>query len=181
MKQVLLLTAFTLLIACTSTHLPDRFRSAPHPPQLEVSQLKASPSKAAIASAHPLATQAGIEVLAQGGNAFDAAVAVAAVLSVVEPYSAGLGGGGFWLVQRPDEAAVVIDARETTPHALTNNHFLTKNHFDRDKAINGPLAAGIPGQAAAFAYIAEQYGTLPLSTTLSRAIQYAKQGFPVDK
>ncbi|HEV2007790.1 MAG TPA: gamma-glutamyltransferase, partial [Burkholderiales bacterium] len=75
-----------------------------------------APPGAAIASAHPLATEAGHAMLRRGGNAFDAGVAVAAALAVVEPYSSGLGGGGFWLLHRAaDDYQVMIDARETAP------------------------------------------------------------------
>ena len=74
----------------------------------------AGPPAHAVASAHPLATAAGVDILQQGGNAFDAAIAVSAALGVVEPYSSGFGGGGFWLVHRAgDGKQVMIDARET--------------------------------------------------------------------
>src|SRR5690348_15127334 len=74
------------------------------------------PGHAAIASAHKLATQAGFEVLAEGGNAFDAAIAVASTLSVVEPQSSGIGGGGFFLLHRASDGRnVMLDARETAP------------------------------------------------------------------
>src|SRR5262245_43256999 len=80
---------------------------------------------AAIASAHPLATAAGHEILKQGGNAFDAAVAVAAALAVVEPYSSGLGGGGFWLLHRArDGFQVMVDAREAAPQRAVREIFL---------------------------------------------------------
>ena len=136
----------------------------------------------AVASAHPLATQAGMDVLAKGGNAFDAAVAVAASLGVVEPYSAGMGGGGFWLLYDAGHKEYrFIDAREKAPAAAHRDYYLDENgDVDRDKAINGPTAAGIPGQPAAFAYIAEQYGRLTLSKTLEAAIDQAEDGFPVD-
>ncbi|MBF5056626.1 gamma-glutamyltransferase [Alcanivorax sp. 521-1] len=142
----------------------------------------ATPGKAAIASAHPLATEAGFEILDQGGNAFDAAVAVAAALAVVEPYSAGMGGGGFWLLHRQDDGKqTMVDARETAPAAATEDMYQDEaGKVVRDRAINGPLAAGIPGQAAAFDYLARRYGELPLSRTLAPAIRLAREGFPVE-
>lgn len=141
-----------------------------------------TPSAAAIASAHPLSTQAGMNVLEQGGNAFDAAIAVAASLGVVEPYSAGIGGGGFWLLYLADKDEYrFIDAREMAPSAAHRDYYLDANgDVDRDKAVNGPTAAGIPGQAAAFDYLANQYGKLPLSASLKDAITQARDGFPVD-
>ncbi|MEC8879466.1 gamma-glutamyltransferase [Alloalcanivorax venustensis] len=142
----------------------------------------AGPGKAAIASAHPLATDAGFQMLEQGGNAYDAAVAVAAALSVVEPYSAGMGGGGFWLLHREkDDLQTMLDARETAPAAATEDMYQDQDgQVVRDRAVNGALAAGIPGQAAAFAYLAEHYGELPLKTTLAPAIKLARQGFEVE-
>ena len=139
------------------------------------------PNQAAIASAHPLATQAGMDILNQGGNAFDAAVAVAASLGVVEPYSAGLGGGGFWLIHDAEhDKNIFIDAREKAPAAAHKDLYLTADgNVNRDAAVNGALAAGIPGQAAAFAHLAENYGQLPLKNTLAAAIQQANEGFPV--
>src|SRR6185437_5818951 len=82
------------------------FAAVPRPPQ------------AAVASAHPLATRAGMEILDQGGNAFDAAVAVSAALSVVEPYSSGIGGGGLWLLHRSSDGLdTLVDGREYAPGA----------------------------------------------------------------
>ncbi|MAE20803.1 MAG: gamma-glutamyltransferase, partial [Pseudomonas sp.] len=146
------------------------------------SPTNATTGKAAIASAHPLATQAGLNILHQGGNAFDAAIAVAASLGVVEPYSAGIGGGGFWLLYRAqDDSYHFVDARETAPQAFHRDYYLdAEGNVDRDKAVNGATAGGIPGQPAAFVHLAEHYGKLPLTQTLSAAITQAKEGFPVD-
>jgi len=140
------------------------------------------PAQNAIASAHPLATQAGMDILNHGGNAFDAAVAVAAVLGVVEPYSAGLGGGGFWLLHRAsDNQNIFVDAREKAPLASHRDMFIdSSGKVDRDKATNGPLSSAIPGQPAAFDHLAKHYGNLSLQQTLQAAIDYAKNGFPVD-
>ena len=140
-----------------------------------------TPNQAAIASAHPLATQAGMDILNQGGNAFDAAIAVAASLGVVEPFSAGIGGGGFWLIHdAKTNKNIFIDAREKAPAAAHADLFLNKDgSVNRDIAVNGALAAGIPGQAAAFVHLANQYGQLPLKKTLAAAIQQANEGFPV--
>ncbi|WP_331488093.1 gamma-glutamyltransferase [Luteimonas kalidii] len=141
----------------------------------------ARPPGAAIASAHALATEAGFETLRAGGNAFDAAVAVSAVLSVVEPISSGLGGGGFFLLHEAKTGRdVFVDAREMSPAAATQARYLTADgEFDRDRAVNGPWAAGIPGLPAAFVHVAGEYGRLPLSTSLAPAIRIAREGFPV--
>jgi gamma-glutamyltranspeptidase/glutathione hydrolase len=161
---------------------------------------------AGVASAHPEATRAGEEILLAGGNAFDAAVAIAAVLAVVEPYSSGLGGGGFWLLhcenrscehgitsqnraaRRVNSACrktqsgfdVVIDARERAPFAADRNMYLDSEGNPRPRAsLDGPLAAGIPGTPAALAHIADCYGRLPLHLSLGPAIRLARHGFAV--
>jgi gamma-glutamyltranspeptidase/glutathione hydrolase len=141
----------------------------------------AGPGKAAIASAHPLATAAGHEILQQGGNAFDAAVAVSAALSVVEPFSSGLGGGGFWLLHRAeDQYSVMIDGREVAPGAATADMYLDAQGQPVPRAsLDGPLAAAIPGLPAALVHLARDYGRLPLAACLAPAIRLAEQGFPL--
>lgn len=138
-------------------------------------------STAGIASAHPLATQAGHEILARGGNAFDAAVAVAASLSVVEPYSSGLGGGGFFLLHRArDGYEVMIDARERAPLAATRDMYLdSSGNPVPGLSVDGPLAAGIPGIPAGLALLAKNYGRLSFKESLAPAIRLARDGFPV--
>lgn len=145
--------------------------------------IAAKPSQPAIASAHPLATRAGVEILAKGGNAFDASIAVAAVLSVVEPYSAGMGGGGFWLLHEgSSQRNVMVDAREMAPGKATRDMYLDADgEVMREWAVSGPSAAAIPGQAAAFVHVAERYGKLPLADSLAPAIRYAREGFIVDE
>ena len=141
----------------------------------------AHPPGAAIASAHALATDAGIEVIRQGGNAFDAAVAVSSVLSVVEPISSGLGGGGLWLLHDAKSGKdVFVDARETAPAAATEAMYLNADgSFNSDRAQNGPWSAGIPGLPAMLVHVAEKYGRLPLKQSLQPAIRIARDGFPV--
>lgn len=136
------------------------------------------PAKSGIATAHPLATRAGEEILAAGGNAFDAAVAISAALAVVEPYASGLGGGGFWLLHEAGTGRqVVIDGREVAPAAATRDMYLDAQGTPRPGlTLNGPLAAGIPGEPAALAHLASRYGRLPLATSLAPAIRYAEQG-----
>lgn len=139
------------------------------------------PEQAAIASAHPVATAAGFEVLNLGGNAFDAAVAVSATLAVVEPYSSGMGGGGFWLLHRAsDKKQLMIDGREKAPLKAHRDMYLDKDGKVIPRlSVDGPLAAGIPGQPAALVHIAKNYGRLSLSETLAPAIRAAENGFKV--
>jgi gamma-glutamyltranspeptidase / glutathione hydrolase len=140
-----------------------------------------APGRNAVASAHPLATQAGLDILAQGGNAFDAAVAVSAVLAVVEPASSGVGGGGFYLLHvAADGHDVFVDARETAPGAATRDMYLGADGKPRPGAsMSGPLAAAIPGEPAAWAHLAARYGKLPLAISLKPAIRIAADGFPL--
>lgn len=141
----------------------------------------ASPQKAAIATAHPMATEAGKQILLQGGNAFDAAVAVTAALAVVEPYSSGLGGGGFWLIRdQKKNKTIMIDGREMAPAKAHRDMYLGEaGNYIANSSVNGPLAAGIPGTVAAMVHLSTHYGSLPLKQVLQPAIQLAKKGFPV--
>ena len=140
-------------------------------------------SQAAIASAHPLATQAGIEILEQGGNAFDAAIAVTSTLAVVEPYSSGIGGGGFYLLhQALSDNYAMIDARERAPYRAHKDLYLDEEgNVKAGASITGALSAGIPGIPAALVHLAEDYGKLKLSQSLAPAIKHAENGFEVDE
>jgi gamma-glutamyltranspeptidase/glutathione hydrolase len=137
---------------------------------------------AAIASAHPLATTAGYEVLNQGGNGFDAAVAVAAALAVVEPYSSGLGGGGFFLLHRAaDGRQVFVDGRETAPAGVRREQYIDASGAPRPGATTqGGTSVGIPGLPAALVHVAQRYGRLPLAVSLAPAVRLARDGFPAD-
>lgn len=141
------------------------------------------PPHAAIASAHPLATEAGFEVLQADGNAFDAAVAVSAALAVVEPYSSGIGGGGFWLLHRAaDGRQIMLDGRERAPLAAHRDMYLgADGSVIPFASVDGPLSAGIPGEPAALAHLAQHYGRLPLAVSLAPAIRLARDGFPIDR
>ena len=145
-------------------------------------QAAGKPPGYAVASAHPLATDAGIEVLQQGGNAFDAAVAVSAALGVVEPYSSGIGGGGFWLLHRQrDRFETMVDGREMAPQAASREMYQdAQGHAIADLSQDGPIAGGIPGTPAALDHIAARYGKLGLARDLAPAIRLAREGFPLD-
>jgi len=136
---------------------------------------------AGIATAHPLATQAGEKILSEGGNAFDAAVAISAALAVVEPYSSGIGGGGFWLLHRSSDGfETMIDGREKAPLKAHRDMYLdNKGNVIRGASIDGALSAGIPGVPAALEHLTKKYGKLSLKQSLQPAIEYAKNGFKV--
>jgi len=146
-----------------------------------VAQVYADGPRAAIASAHPLATAAGFEILDKGGNVFDAAVAVSATLAVVEPSGSGLGGGGYWLLHRAQDGfETMIDGREQAPLAAHQAMYLDKaGKVIPRLSIDGALAAGIPGMPAALVHLSEKYGRLPLAESLQPAIRAAETGFAI--
>ena len=168
---------FALAVVMTVAFVPLAFGQSPS----SASTPATHPPGAAVASGHKLATEAGLQILREGGNAFDAAVAVSSTLSVVEPISSGLGGGGFFLLH--DAASgkdVMIDARETAPESAKPEAYLDKDgKLDPNKAVNGPWSAGIPGLPAALVELATKHGKLPLKTSLAPAIKIASEGFPV--
>jgi gamma-glutamyltranspeptidase/glutathione hydrolase len=164
--------AFLLCVALLCVAVPGPPAAVPGKPPAQ-----------AVATAHPLATEAGHAILQAGGNAFDAAIAVSAALAVVEPYSSGIGGGGFWLLHRAsDGRQVMIDGRERAPLAAHRDLYLDESgDVVPGLSMNGPLAAAIPGEPAALAYLAEHYGRLPLAASLAPAIRLAAEGFAVDE
>lgn len=154
---------------------------AAEPPKPAPRAAPAHPPGAAVASGHHLATEAGLQILREGGNAFDAAVAVSSTLAVVEPISSGLGGGGFFLLHDARTGKdVMLDAREYAPESATPAQYLDKQgQLDSDRAENGPWSAGIPGLPAALVELAGKHGRLPLKQSLAPAIKIAREGFPV--
>ena len=139
--------------------------------------------KGAVVTSNALATEAGEKILAEGGNAYDAATTISAMLSVVEPFASGLGGGAFWLIyDAKSNKYKMLDARETAPLQSHKNMYLDENE-DIIKNIStlGPLSAGIPGIPAVLSYVNDKYGSKKLSTLLDPAYTAAINGFPVNE
>ncbi|GME44889.1 gamma-glutamyltransferase [Pantoea sp. QMID2] len=134
-----------------------------------------------VASVDALATQVGVEILRQGGNAVDAAVAVGFALAVTHPQAGNLGGGGFMLLRTASGRATAIDFREMAPGHASRDMFLDKQgNADSKLSLTSHLASGTPGTVAGLALAAKKYGTLPLSTLLAPAIKLARDGIPVN-
>ena len=133
-----------------------------------------------VASVHPVATDAGRRILKQGGNAVDAAVAVALTLGVVDSDNSGIGGGCFLLIHRADGSLVALDGRETAPAAATPDMFVRKGKADTRLSQTGPLASAVPGALAAYEFAVEHYGTRKLSELILPAAEIAEKGFALD-
>jgi gamma-glutamyltranspeptidase/glutathione hydrolase len=139
--------------------------------------------KGAVVTSNALATEAGEKILAEGGNAYDAATTISAMLSVVEPFASGLGGGAFWLIyDAKSKKYKMLDARETAPLQSHKNMYLDGNgNIIKNISTLGPLSAGIPGTPAALSYVNDKYGSKKLSTLLTPAYNAAINGFPVNE
>jgi gamma-glutamyltranspeptidase / glutathione hydrolase len=136
--------------------------------------------KGAAASVNPIASDRAIQVLQQGGNAVDAAVAMGFVLGVVDPHNAGLGGGCFLLIRRPDGEFVALDGRECAPAAATRETFIRDGKADPKLSQIGPLAAGVPGALAAYSQAIGRFGRKQLRELIEPAAAIAEGGFPLD-
>ncbi|MCX8071781.1 MAG: gamma-glutamyltransferase [Candidatus Binatia bacterium] len=136
--------------------------------------------RAMVAAEHPLAARAGSEVLREGGNVVDAAVATAFAVCVVNPSSCGIGGGGFLVYYRAsDGQAFALDFRETAPAKLRPDAFLVDGKPDPRRSQRGGLAVGVPGEVAGLTLAHARFGRLPLRAVLDPAIRLARDGFPV--
>lgn len=138
--------------------------------------------KGMVVAAHPLAVQAGLEVLKKGGNAIDAAIASAFALNAAEPFASGIGGGGFMVLFLAQEKRVtVINFREKAPAQAHPSMFLDNGKVQDDWRKAHGLAVAVPGALAGWSYALEKYGTMQLAEVMGRSIQIAEQGFPVSK
>lgn len=129
-----------------------------------------------------LAVEAGVEILRRGGNAVDAAVAVAFALAVTDPAAGNIGGGGFMLIRMANGAAIVIDYREMAPLEASRDMYLdAQGNFVAERSTLGWLAAGVPGTVEGLELALRAYGTMSLAEVMAPAIRLAEKGFPVSE
>ncbi len=134
----------------------------------------------AAATVDALGTEAAIQVLRRGGNAVDATVAAAAVLGVTEPFSCGIGGGGFMVIRTPNGKITTIDSREESPSAMRPDSFIEAGTPTFNEARYSGMSAGVPGTVAGWERALRRYGSWPLRRALRPGIEVARDGFTVD-
>ncbi len=137
--------------------------------------------KGMVATVHPLATDAAVNVMRRGGNAVDAAVAAALTLGVVDNHNSGIGGGCFILIRTAEGKLVAIDGRETAPAKATRDMYLRDGEPQTELSQTGPLASGVPGALAAYDLAVQRHGKLKLRDLLAPGADFAEKGFPVDQ
>src|SRR5687767_9480047 len=177
MKQ-LFVFAFVVLhtVACQA---PRSASSGSINPYQYTITKKVVASKAAVVSAHPLASQVGVLVMKDGGNAVDAAIATQLALAVVYPNAGNLGGGGFMVARLQNGQTVALDYRETAPGAAHRDMYLDANgEVVPDKSVYGHLSAGVPGTVAGLME-SMKYAKLPFQKLIQPAILLAEKGFVV--
>jgi gamma-glutamyltranspeptidase/glutathione hydrolase len=140
---------------------------------------------AVVAADHEAASRAGIEILKQGGNVVDAAVATGFALSVVRPASSGIGGGGFMVIwDAGEKRGIALDYRERAPSRATRDMYVDPHDPKKirpDASEHGPLAVAVPAHVAGLCYALREYGTLDLKTVLGPALRLCREGVPVDR
>lgn len=141
----------------------------------------ASFPKHAIATVHPLATQAGMDAFAKGGNAVDAAIAAGLTLGVVDGHNSGIGGGCFFVIRAADGTVTCIDGREMAPARAHRDMYVINGQLDDEASKTGALASGVPGYLKACAAAQAKHGKLKLADVLLPAADIAEKGFPIDE
>ena len=136
--------------------------------------------KGMVVSAHPLASEAGAQILKKGGNAFDAAIATQFALAVVYPQAGNIGGGGFLVGYTKKGEKIALDYRETAPKNASRDMYLDeKGKANTDLSQNGRLAVGVPGSVSGMFYTHQKFGKLPMSVLIQPAIDLAQKGFAI--
>lgn len=165
---------FILALLLHLTSFPSKAEKGPHSRCITV-------DKAGVASAHREASRVGSEIMRQGGNAADAATAVAMALAVVYPQAGNLGGGGFLLYRQHTGRVYVLDFRETAPAASRHDMYLDSlGNVLWEKSRLGGLAVGVPGTVRGFYHFHRKFGNLPWETVLKPAVHLAENGFVVN-
>ena len=142
-----------------------------------VKEVKAK-EKGLVVSAHPLASEAGAQILKKGGNAFDAAIATQFALAVVYPQAGNIGGGGFLVGYTKKGEKIALDYRETAPKNASRDMYLDeKGKANTDLSQNGRLAVGVPGSVSGMFYTHQKFGKLPMADLIQPAIDLAQKGF----
>src|ERR1700687_3994833 len=135
-----------------------------------------------VATDEELGSEAGVEILKRGGNAVDAAVAVAFALAVVEPAAGNIGGGGFMLIRLADGKTTFLDYREVAPGKATRDMYVGKDgKLDEEASVIGYKSVAVPGTVAGLELALKTYGTMNLADVMAPAIRLAERGFPVSE
>jgi gamma-glutamyltranspeptidase / glutathione hydrolase len=137
--------------------------------------------RAMVVSGHPIASAVGRDALRRGGNAIDAAVAVAFALAVVHPEAGNIGGGGFLLYRRASGSLHALDFRETAPRAATRNMYVGPDGKRTGKSHTGHLASGVPGSVAGLVEAHRRFGRLPWKSLVEPSVLLARDGFVIDE
>ena len=167
--RFLLLISLIVTVRCTQQGM----REVPLDPLVGVIT-----DSAMVVSAHPLASQVGVDILRQGGNAVDAAIGVQFALAVVFPVAGNIGGGGFMVIREAEGRTDCIDYREKAPQGASRNMYLDdEGNVVEDLSTRGHLAAGVPGSVDGMFRAHERYGSLPMAQLIQPAIDLAANGF----
>ena len=173
------------LLAILPTVAPAQYPQSPPAPAPQRLDWPAQPvrgSKAMVVSDEKLASDVGAEIMKQGGNAIDAAVAVGFALAVVSPEAGNIGGGGFMLVRLANGHTVFIDYREVAPRKAARDMYVKSDGtVDMQASIVGYRAVAVPGTVAGLALALKSYGTMKLADAMAPAIRLAEEGFPVSE
>ncbi|MBY0122988.1 gamma-glutamyltransferase [Bacillus sp. S/N-304-OC-R1] len=178
-SSFILVFSVLLLIGTLPFHAEAKNKKVDYGPYSQVAVGK----NGMVATAHPVASKIGAEVLEKGGNAIDAAVAIQFALNVVEPMMSGIGGGGFMMVyDGKTKETTIINSRERAPQGATPNMFLDKygNPIPFAERSTGGKAVGVPGTLKGLEKALEKWGTRPMEQLIHPAITLAEKGFPID-